>query len=99
MLERYLAMDLHIGFTGWLCDERRGTHLRELVRIVPRGRLMVETDAPYILPRDLHPKPASRRNEPAFALHVARAIAKERSESFEDLAAHTTATARAFFGM
>ncbi|MBN9163974.1 MAG: TatD family hydrolase [Myxococcales bacterium] len=98
-LERYLAMDLHIGFTGWLCDERRGQHLRELVRLVPRGRIMVETDCPYILPRDMSPKPKSGRNEPAFVAHVARAVAEARGDSFEDLAAHTTATARSFFGL
>jgi TatD DNase family protein len=97
-LERYVAMDLHIGFTGWLCDERRGVHLRDLVGLVPRGRLMVETDCPYILPRDLSPKPKSGRNEPAFVGHVARAVAKHRGETFDDLAAHSTATARALFG-
>jgi TatD DNase family protein len=98
-LERYLAMDMHIGFTGWLCDERRGTHLRELVALVPRGRLLVETDAPYILPRDLAPKPKSGRNEPAYVRHVAQAVARCRGESFEDLAAHSTATACALFGI
>lgn len=98
-LERYLAMDLHIGITGWICDERRGQHLFDLVRLVPRGRLMVETDCPYILPRDMIPKPSSGRNEPAFVVHVARAVAKHRGETFEDLAAHTTATARALFGL
>lgn len=96
-LERYLEMDLHIGFTGWLCDERRGVHLRDLVGRVPRGRIMVETDAPYILPRDIEPKPKSSRNEPAFVVHVARAVARWRSETFEELAAHTTKTAHAFF--
>jgi TatD DNase family protein len=98
-LERYLAMDLHVGFTGWICDERRGRHLHELVRLVPRGRIMVETDCPYILPRDMTAKPRSGRNEPAFVAHVARAVAQHRGESFEDLAAHTTSTARAFFGL
>lgn len=98
-LERYLATDLHVGFTGWICDERRGRHLHDLVRLVPRGRLMVETDCPYILPRDMSPKPRSGRNEPAYVVHVARTVAKHRGEAFEDLAAHTTATARAFFGL
>jgi TatD DNase family protein len=97
-LDRYLGIDLHLGFTGWLCDERRGLHLRDLVTRVPRSRLMVETDCPYILPRDLVPKPASRRNEPAFVAHVARTVARCRDEDFEDLAAHTTATATALFG-
>ena len=96
-MERYLGLDLHIGFTGWLCDERRGTHLRPLVTEVPAGRIMVETDAPYILPRDLPERPRSGRNEPAYVMHVARVIAELRQESPEAFAAHTTATARALF--
>lgn len=96
-LERYLALDLHIGFTGWICDERRGTHLRDLVGLVPRGRLMVETDAPYILPRDMPNRPKSGQNEPAFVIHVAKTVARHRGESFEDLAAHSTATAERLF--
>ncbi len=98
-LERYLAMDLHVGFTGWLCDERRGQHLHDLVGLVPRGRIMVETDCPYVLPRNLEPRPKSGRNEPAFVVHVARSVAASRRESFDDFAEHTTATARAFFGL
>ncbi len=74
-LERYLALDVHIGITGWVCDERRGAHLRTLVRLVPEGRLLVETDAPYLLPRDLGQRPAAGRNEPAFLGHVARTVA------------------------
>jgi TatD DNase family protein len=98
-LERYLALDLHIGITGWICDERRGHSLRELVRLVPRGRLMIETDAPYLLPRDLPERPRTGRNEPAFLAHVARTVAACRGEPFEQLVAHTTATARAFFSL
>ena len=94
-----LDHDWHIGITGWLCDERRGTHLRDLVGLVPRGRIMVETDCPYILPRDLSPKPKSGRNEPAYVVHVARAVAHPRGETFEDLAARTTATASALFAL
>ncbi len=98
-LERYIDLDLHIGFTGWLCDERRGTHLHDLVGLVPRGRIMVETDAPFILPRDMPDKPKNNRNEPAFVTHVARSVARHRGETFEDFAAHTTATATAFFDL
>jgi TatD DNase family protein len=94
-----LDLDLHIGITGWFCDERRGAHLRDVVRLVPRGRLMIETDGPYLLPRDLTPKPASRRNEPGFLPHIARAIAAARGEEFADFAAHTTRTARDFFSL
>jgi TatD DNase family protein len=98
-LVEYLDLGLFVGITGWICDERRGHHLRELVRLVPAGRLMIETDGPYLLPRDLVPKPASRRNEPAFLPHVAAVIAAERGESLEALATHTTATACEFFGL
>lgn len=96
-LERYLALDLHIGITGWICDERRGQHLRELVRLVPEGRLLVETDAPYLLPRDLRERPKTGRNEPAFLAHVAATVAACRGETAEALAAHTTAAAARLF--
>jgi TatD DNase family protein len=97
--DAYLEQGLHIGITGWICDERRGQHLREVVRAIPADRLMIETDGPYLLPRDLKPAPASRRNEPAYLPHVAAAIARARGESVEELAAATTRTARAFFGL
>ena len=95
----YLDLDLHIGITGWICDERRGTHLHPLVKEIPRGRLMLESDAPYLLPRTLRPKPKNGRNEPAYLTEVLREVALHRGESVEDLAAHTTACARAFFGL
>lgn len=98
-LTEYLSLDLAIGITGWFCDERRGAHLAPLVRDIPADRLMLETDAPYLLPRDLHPKPASRRNEPAFLPHIARAVARARGATLEGLAASTTAAARALFGL
>ncbi|HSO39297.1 MAG TPA: TatD family hydrolase [Labilithrix sp.] len=98
-LARYLDLDLHIGLTGWICDERRGTHLRELVSRIPQDRLMIETDAPYILPRDIRPKPASNRNEPSLLPYVLRAVARARGESPEALARSTTETAQAFFGI
>lgn len=92
-----LDRDWHIGITGWLCDERRGRHLRELVLSIPADRLMIETDAPYLLPRTLDPMPKDRRNEPAFLPHIAAELARDRGQSLEDVAAATTATARAFF--
>jgi TatD DNase family protein len=98
-LEACLEFGLHIGITGWICDERRGLHLRDLVHRVPQGRLMIETDGPYLLPRDLDPKPASRRNEPMYLPHIARVIADCRKESLAELAAHTTATAQQFFDL
>ena len=96
-LRDYLALDCHIGITGWICDERRGTHLRELVREIPANRLMIETDAPYLLPRTVRPQPAHRRNEPMYLKHICAEIAHDRGEPVEVTAANSTATAEAFF--
>lgn len=98
-LDAYLDLDMHVGFTGWICDERRGSHLGPLVRRVPAGRLLVETDAPYILPRDLPGRPKHGRNEPSFLRHVARVVARHRGEPEDVLATHTTAAARDLFGL
>jgi TatD DNase family protein len=96
-LEAYLDLDLYIGVTGWVCDERRGGALREAVPHIPTDRLMLETDAPYLLPRDLQPRPRSRRNEPGYLPHVARTVAGLRGDPDEMLAASTTRNAVAFF--
>jgi len=98
-LEQYLELGLSIGITGWFNDERRGSHLTALVARVPESRLLLETDAPYLLPRDLAPKPASRRNEPMYLPHIGAAVARARGESVESCAAHTSAHARALFGL
>jgi len=98
-LHDYLALDCHIGITGWICDERRGTHLRELVREIPADRLMIETDAPYLLPRTVRPTPAHRRNEPMYLRHICEEIARDRGEPAEVTAANSTATAEVFFGL
>jgi TatD DNase family protein len=96
-LNAYLDLDLHIGITGWICDERRGAHLLELVRDIPADRLMIETDSPYLTPRTLRPQPKSRRNEPAFLPHVLATIAGALGKSPEEVARTTTETARRFF--
>jgi TatD DNase family protein len=98
-LDDYLALDLHIGVTGWVNDERRGQALRDAVPHIPAGRLMLETDAPYLLPRDLLPRPKSRRNEPGFLPHIAGAVAHLRGETLEAVAASTTRNALRFFGL
>ncbi|HET9032683.1 MAG TPA: TatD family hydrolase [Dokdonella sp.] len=95
----YLDAGWHIGITGWLCDERRGTHLRELVRDIPAHRLMIETDSPYLLPRTVTPKPSHRRNEPMYLRHIVEELARDRGEEVEVTAANALATSRAFFGI
>lgn len=94
----YLDLDLHIGITGWICDERRGLHLREVVRHIPAERLLIETDAPYLLPRNLQPKPKGRRNEPMYLPLVLEAVAGARHQSLRELASITTRNAQTLFG-
>lgn len=96
-LFNYLDLDLHIGITGWICDERRGIELQRLVKNIPLNRLMLESDAPYLLPRTVRPKPRSRRNEPAYLPWVLKSVAAHRVESMEEIAAMTTRTAIDFF--
>ena len=98
-LHAYLDLGLYVGITGWICDERRGKHLLELVREIPRERLLLETDSPYLTPRDMRPQPKARRNEPAFLPHVARTVARALGQPLEDVAAATTANARRLFGL
>ena len=98
-LFRYLDMDLHIGITGWVCDERRGQELQKIVKNIPLDRLMLETDAPYLTPRNMPTKPKNGRNEPAFLAHVLSGIAAVRAERIDEIATTTTATAIKFFGL
>lgn len=96
-LEAYLERDYYIGITGWICDERHGTHLPELLKLIPADRLMIETDAPFLTPRDLRPKPRGGRNEPAFLPHVLKHVAASLNQSIEHVSASSTATAKRFF--
>ncbi len=97
-LDTYLAMGLYIGITGWIADERRGRSLYDIVSRIPDDRLLIETDAPYLLPRTLVPRLASRRNEPAFLPEILRVIAKARNQDVTHLARVTSDNARRFFG-
>ena len=98
-LDAYLELGLAIGITGWICDERRGAHLLELVARIPADRLLLETDGPYLLPRDLAPKPTSRRNEPRYLPHIATVVARARGESLESLARSSSAATRRLFSL
>jgi TatD DNase family protein len=98
-LEAYRQLDLYIGVTGWICDERRGADLRAAVPAIPLDRLLVETDAPYLLPRDLAAKPRSRRNEPAYLRHIVERIATETGRPAEHIARATTENAETLFGL
>ena len=74
-LDDYLELDCYIGVTGWICDEKRNIELRETIKNIPLERLMIETDCPYLIPKDLPNKPKNNRNEPAHLSHIAKVIA------------------------
>lgn len=94
-LESYLDLGLSIGITGWCLDERRGQALAELVPDIPTDRLLLETDAPYLVPRTIRPRP--KRNEPAFLGTIAQGVAALRGESPEDIQRQTSQNAAALF--
>lgn len=98
-LEAYLDLDLHIGITGWICDERRGLHLQELIKDIPENRLMLETDAPYLLPRTLRPKPKSGKNEPCYLPHILSIVSQCLGKEEKEIAALTSANAKRFFNL
>ena len=98
-LTHYLDLDCYIGITGWICDERRGLELQKLVPMIPDDRLLLETDAPYLLPRNLDPRPSSRINEPAYLPHILRNVALHQGKSPEQLARQTLRNSQVFFGL
>jgi TatD DNase family protein len=96
-LDAYLSLDCHIGITGWICDERRGTNLLSLVKKIPPDRLLLETDAPYLLPRNMGDKRRAGRNEPKNLTHIARYIAGIVGKDLAVLAEETFGASLTFF--
>lgn len=100
----YLDLDCYIGITGWLCDERRSAELRRAVMHIPENRIMIETDAPYLLPRNLAKtsiaiKPDGKRNEPAFLPAVLEKLAELRQQESDQLAEITVNNSKRFFSI
>ena len=86
-LKVYLDLGLYIGITGWLCDERRGQALQQAVAYIPEDRLILETDAPYLVPRTIRPRP--KRNTPALLPAIAAEVARLTGRDLTTLAAQT----------
>lgn len=98
-LEKYIELGCYIGLTGWICDERRGKHLTELVKLIPANKLMIETDAPFLLPRNMEDKPRDGRNEPRFLPHILDELAYYRDEEPEELADTIYSNTKRFFNI
>ena len=96
-LKDYLDMDGYIGITGWICDQSRNQDLSESIRYIPLDKLMVETDCPYLLPKNLVPKPKKNLNYPYHLPHIVREIANIRNESEELIAEYAYKNTMRFF--
>ena len=90
---------MYIGITGWLCDERRGQSLRDIVHMIPLSRLLIETDAPYLTPRTIRPKPKSSRNEPSYLSYVTHELSQLMKVDPEEIACHTSENAQQVFNL
>jgi TatD DNase family protein len=98
-MQAYLDMGCYIGITGWICDERRGLELKEMIQYIPADRLMLETDAPFLTPRDMRPKPKNGRNEPAFLKHIVGVAAEAVGKPVAQVVEETYANSLGFFGI
>lgn len=97
--EDYLDLGCYIGVTGWICDERRNQDLLKAIKVIPPEKLMIETDGPFLLPRDFEKKPKKNRNEPKYLPHILNRIAKEMNIPTEELATQVTNNTKEFFGI
>lgn len=86
VLDDYLNMGFSIGITGWVCDDKRGKELREAVKLIPLDRILIETDAPYLTPKNVDG--LSKVNVPENIIYVARELAKHMNVSEEELIVH-----------
>lgn len=98
-VEEYLSLGCYIGVTGWICDERRGDELREAVKCIPPQKLMIETDGPFLIPRDLKPKPKKHRNEPKYLPHILERIASEMGLDSDKLSKQVYKNTKSFFNI
>ncbi|MDR0912427.1 MAG: TatD family hydrolase [Methanobrevibacter sp.] len=98
-LEIYLDLGAYVGITGWICDERRGKNLLKLINDIPLDKLMIETDAPFLIPRNLDPKPKKHRNLPKYLPHIAKTIAIELGEDEKKISEVTYKNTVDFFNL
>lgn len=96
-VETYLEMGFSIGVTGWICDDRRAAALREAVRVIPPDRILIETDAPYLTPRNV--KGLDRTNVPQNIQYVARELAQYMGMTEQELMAHAKENTERLFGL
>ena len=90
----FLDLGLYISFSG-LITFKNATQVQESAKMVPKERLLIETDCPFLAPVPRRGK----RNEPAYVFHVAEQLAKVRNTDIEEIAAQTTENAQKLFSL
>jgi len=98
-LKQCLENDVYIGITGWICDVKRGQGLRDIVRHIPLDKLLIETDAPYLTPKNIKPRPKSSRNEPSYLPYIVNVLSECMSVSESAIIEHSTNNAKLVFGL
>ena len=96
-LNEYLGLGAYIGLTGWICDAKRNIDLRHSIKNIPIEKMMIETDSPYLIPKNLMVKPKKNINEPKFLPHIANEICEITGYGLEELKLATRNNALEFF--
>lgn len=97
ILARYIDMGFYIGITGWICDDKRGAELREAVSVLPLDRVLLETDAPYLVPKNI--KGLDRVNVPQNIKYVAAYLAKNMNVTEQELISAAKRNTERLFGI
>ena len=97
-LKGYLERGYYVGITGWIADSRRNQSLIAAIPELPLERLLIETDAPWLLPRNIPKFRKIKRNEPKYLSYVVQAIATATGHNEHSIIEHSTRNARRFFG-
>ena len=95
--QNYIDLGCYIGVTGWICDMKRGRNLQEAVSIIPPEKLMIETDAPFLIPKNFDFKPKKNRNEPKYLPHILNTIALCMGIDAEELSNQVNKNTKEFF--
>ena len=95
--QNYIDLGCYIGVTGWICDMKRGRDLQEAVTVIPPEKLMIETDAPFLIPKNFDVKPKKNRNEPKYLPHILKTIALCMGIDEEELANQVNKNTKEFF--
>ncbi|MDC3271745.1 TatD family hydrolase [Gammaproteobacteria bacterium] len=96
-LDEYLELGAYIGLTGWICDAKRNIDLRKSIKSIPIEKMMIETDSPYLIPKNLMVKPKKNINEPKYLPHIANEICELTGYELEELKLATSNNAIKFF--